>query len=70
MKVERTEGELRLFEGLYQDEIFLPFPKALIKDENEKKAVLTYHACGDAYGHMDVLLKAMLSGKLPHSQLP
>lgn len=70
VKVERMEGELRVFEGLYQDEIFPPFPKALIKDENEKKAVLTYLACCDACGYMDVAIKTMLCGKLPQSQLP
>ncbi|KAL8653644.1 MAG: hypothetical protein Q9226_003768 [Calogaya cf. arnoldii] len=62
VKAERTEGQLRLFEGTYQNEIFLPFPKHLIKDENEKKAGLTYLACGDAYGYMDMLIKNMIGG--------
>ncbi|KAL8994046.1 MAG: hypothetical protein Q9169_005888 [Polycauliona sp. 2 TL-2023] len=61
VKVKRTKGQLWLFEGQYQDEILVPFPEALIKDENEKKAVLTYLACGDAYGYLDVLLKTMLA---------
>lgn len=69
VKVERAKGELRLFEGLYQDEILVPFPASLIKDENEKKAVLTYLACGDACGYMDVAIKTMLGGKLPQPQL-
>ena len=68
LTLDSSAGQICLFEGLYQDEILVPFPKALIKDENEKKAVLTYLACGDAYAYLDVLLKTMLAGKLPWSR--
>ena len=64
-KVERAEGQIRLFEGLYQDEVLVPFPNSLISDANEKKAVLSYLSCSDTCGYMDVLLKTMLGGKLP-----
>ncbi|KAL8887770.1 MAG: hypothetical protein Q9215_004710 [Flavoplaca cf. flavocitrina] len=61
-KVERVEGQIRLFEGLYQDEVLVPFPNSLITDANEKKAVLSYLSCSDTCGYMDVLLKTMLGG--------
>ncbi|KAL8888127.1 MAG: hypothetical protein Q9192_006225 [Flavoplaca navasiana] len=60
IKAEREEGQVRLFEGLYQDEVLVPFPNSLITDANEKKAVLSYLSCSDTCGYMDVLLKIML----------
>ncbi|KAL8733122.1 MAG: hypothetical protein Q9166_002314 [cf. Caloplaca sp. 2 TL-2023] len=62
LKVERKEGEMILYEGMYKDLVFIPFPASLFKDDKEKKAMLTYLACGDAWGYMDVLLKTMLNG--------
>ncbi|KAL8647337.1 MAG: hypothetical protein Q9210_005618 [Variospora velana] len=60
-KVERKGSDLILYEGYY-DDLFVPFPHSLFPDEKEKKAVLTYLACDDAYGYMHVVLKTMLEG--------
>ncbi|KAL8833231.1 MAG: hypothetical protein Q9170_004395 [Blastenia crenularia] len=61
VKVERKKGEMILHEGHYE-ECFVPFPAALFPDEKDKKAVLAYLACGDAYGYLDVVLQTMLEG--------
>ncbi|KAL9003550.1 MAG: hypothetical protein Q9188_003591 [Gyalolechia gomerana] len=61
VKAERKGNEMILYEGRYE-ECFVPFPSSLFPDEKEKKAVLTYLACGDAYAYMDAVLKTMLEG--------
>ncbi|KAL9007784.1 MAG: hypothetical protein Q9173_007020 [Seirophora scorigena] len=58
-KVERTGSELILSQGHYH-EILYPFPHFLLPDEKEKKAMLTYLACDDACGYMNVVLKTTL----------
>lgn len=66
IRVEREGNSLILYEGEYlgqHEQCFIPFPATLLPDENEKLAVLTYLACGDAYMYMDVILKTMLEGK-------
>ncbi|KAL8773311.1 MAG: hypothetical protein Q9209_001705 [Squamulea sp. 1 TL-2023] len=60
VKVKRKGDQLLLYEGLYKDECFVPFPTSLVKDGDDKKAILVYMACGDAYAYMDVALKLML----------
>lgn len=62
---EKKGNEIILCKPYYDDtdECFFPFPNKFIPNEKDKKAVLTYLACGDAYAYMDVLLKMMLKGK-------
>ena len=70
-KVEKKGKELVLYEGVYgASDCFVPFPDSLIPDENDKKAVLAYLACGDAYGYLDVVLKLMLGGVTPSFPSP
>ena len=66
-RVERIGNEMLLYEGRYHEDCFIPFPTSLFPNEDDKKAVLTHMACTDAYGYMDVVLNAMLKGKLRSS---
>ncbi|KAL8789980.1 MAG: hypothetical protein Q9213_000866 [Squamulea squamosa] len=61
VKVEKTTNEIVLHEGEYGSHVFIPFPASLFPDETDKKAVLAYLACGDAYGYLDVFLKSVLT---------
>ncbi|KAL9028106.1 MAG: hypothetical protein Q9196_003479 [Gyalolechia fulgens] len=60
VKVARKEKEIIVHEGLYE-ECFIPFPSSLFPEEKEKKAMLTYLACGDVCGYLGVVLKTMLN---------
>jgi len=63
IKVEQTDDLLLLTEGFYQkNEVFVPFPKELVKGERDRQAVLTHLTCADAIGWMHDFVRLMLKG--------
>lgn len=62
--IERNGKNVMLVDGYYntKDCIF-PFSLALFPDEGEKRAVLMYLTCEDAYASMHNTIKMLLKGK-------
>ncbi|MCJ1386148.1 hypothetical protein MMC17_009274 [Xylographa soralifera] len=62
-KVEERNGLLLLTEGCYaRDDIFVPFPKTLVKTELDRQAILTHLTCNDALGWMHDFISKILEG--------
>lgn len=63
IKVEEKNDMLLLTEGFYdKDEVFVPFPGELVKNEKDRQAVLTHLSCTDALGWMHDFTHLMFKG--------
>lgn len=70
-RVEKNGKDLVIHEAWYDETIdtYFPLPHHLLPDERDKQAVLTFLACGDAVGYIHEMLKVMLNGPIPFSNL-
>lgn len=65
-KIEEDGKFLRLIDGPYDADIpkigghFFPFPNALVKNERDKKAILTVTMCDDAVGYLHKFIKELI----------
>ncbi|MCJ1243797.1 hypothetical protein MMC30_000994 [Trapelia coarctata] len=67
IKVEEKDGMLLLTEGYYDiDDVLVPFPDELVKNERDRQAVLTHLTCADALGWMHDFMRLILKGFHAH----
>lgn len=69
VKVEKKEGTLYTYEGVYGYErtamdFLYGFPRELFEDEKDKFGVLAHYACGDVVTWFYEVITYLLAGKL------
>lgn len=69
ISIKRENGKLFIYEGPVPDPVsscdyLQAFPDHLVKNDEEKLAVLSHLSCNDAIGWMHDLIKHMLTGRL------